>query len=357
MNVTTTAAVPKLGLLTVPLHFKTAMRKLEGIRGAAQFCSENRFSCMQVAMFPTKGPAARDFSAETLNAKWVLRNQTAAREGVREITEKTGVSIDSVSYCDNILGNPRFRAHLEDVIRAGGVIGAKSVVTFIGNANPLAKKAKVAMQGAAGQQFFIDKVGEIFGPLSRLASDNGMQLQIENCPMGFAMNPNGLTGVTNLFSSPALFKMVLEAVPELNIHFDPSHIRNYRGAASQIQTATSLIASMIERFGKNFGISNHLKDGEDNRQGILEHQSLGDPFDPNTHTQGLWIARAPGRGAIDWLSFEATMRANAPHCLTRIVELEDLSADTLEKNMALFRATADYYRDVVFVKVYGSTGE
>lgn len=354
-----TVTVPKLGLLTVPLHFKTRMSGVEGIRSAAKFCAANRYNCMQVAMFPTQSPdgTVRDFSAETLHAKWVLENQDAARDGVRQIAEETGVTIDSVCFCANILGNAEDRAHLEDVIKAGGVIGAPSVVTFIGNANAQAKAEKAPINGAAGRQFFLDKLVETFGPLSKLAANNGMDMQIENCPMAFAMDPNGLTGVTNLFSSPALFDMVLQAVPSLKIHFDPSHIRNYRGAASNIQTAADLISSMIQRFGGNFGISNHLKDGEDNLKGANEHQSLGDPFDENTHTQGLWIARGPGKGAIDWTSFEAAMRNHAPHCLTRIVELEDLDADTLEKNMALFRWVADYYRDQVFAKIYGSTGE
>ena len=348
--------VPGLGLLTVQLHFKQRMEGLTGITDAANFAAANRYNALQVAMFRSKNP--RDFSAETLQARWAIENRVEANTGCKSLFETTGVTIDSVAFCDNILGNPADKAHLEDVIRAGGIIGAGSVVTFIGNANSLMREAGIPFQGPGAREFFLEQVARTFNPLVQMARDEGnMELHIENCPMGFAMDPNGLTGVTNLFSSPSLVRDVLGVVPGLFLHFDPSHVKNY-AAGEEDPAATRTISEWISNFGPSMGMSCHLKDSRANRQGLRDHQSLGDPFNSDTHTQGLWEAVAPnGTGEINWPTFERNMAAHAPFCGARIVELEDVSAQGRSANELLFISTANYYRDEVFKPVYGSTGE
>jgi sugar phosphate isomerase/epimerase len=349
-------AVPKLGLLTVPLHFRKKMEKLEGIRDAAAFARRAGYDTLQVAMFPTQGAdgTIRDFSAMTADPEYLLaaKNAKEIAEGLAEIKTETGVDIDSVCFCANPLGNQEDREHLKKVIDAGKVLGARSVVTFIGNPFPL---SPTPLTGKALRDFFVAKLISDYQPLIDQATANGLEFDGEDCPMYFTMSPNGLTPITNMLFTPALKRLVLKTLKGFKIHYDPSHTRNYRGAGEENPAATKTITGIITEFGSSFGQSVHLKDGEDDPKGMAEHLAAGDMFEPNTHTQGLWKARAPSRGAIDWMAFEKNVKAFAPQSTGRIVELEDLDAQTRPENEALFVAIASFYRKVFF-KVYGATG-
>ncbi|MCX5749989.1 MAG: TIM barrel protein [Candidatus Saganbacteria bacterium] len=348
--------VPKLGLLTVPLHFKECKPRLTGIQDAARFAKSAGYDTLQVAMFPTvsKDGTIRDFSAMTADPKFLLDKANAAEitEGLAAIKAETGVGIDSVCFCANPLGNLEDREHLKAVIDAGAVLGARSVVTFIGNPFPLAGKP---LSGADLRKFFVDKLATDYAPLVNQTTQLGLEFDVEDCPMYFTMSPNGSTPITNMFFTPALKRLVLSVLPDIKIHFDGSHTRNYRGAREENPAASRTIAEIIAEFGDAFGQSIHLKDGVDDPKGMADHLGAGDMFEPNTHTQGLWIARAPGRGAIDWLHFEMAMKAFAPRSTARIVELEDTSASSRADNEQLFIGVAQFYRNI-FEQVYGSKG-
>lgn len=353
-NAVASVRVPRLQFLTIPIHFKKLMPGLDGLRDAANWAKANRYNGLEVAMFPVANPdgTVRDFAAETLSADWVLANKAEAADGVRQISEQTGVAIKDLCFCSNIMGNPTDLAHLDKMIEAGGIIGAESIVTFLGNPFTLAPGAA----GPALKDAFVENLVKIFKPRVDRATELGLKIQIENCPMLFDMGSNGKTGIANLVSSKALMRLVLATLPGILLHFDPSHIRNYRGALEENPAATRTINGFIQEFGPSFGLSGHLKDAEDNVEGMDDHGGLGDPFEANTHTQGLWFARVPGEGSIDWIPFERAMSVFAKQCTRRNVELEDLDVDynVREQGEKYLIKAANFYRDIVFRAVYGT---
>jgi len=317
---------------------------LEALRNNMYFAQNNGYGALEVAAFPAEmGGTVRDFYGETINADWVLGNQDTARDGVRKLVDETGVQIEALCYCANTLGDALDREHFGKLVKVANILDVPNVVGFIGN---VWSEFKPRMDGDERKEYTRKALIERLGPIVREAKDSGRNIGIENCSMRGAMGYGDQSLTSNWFSTPAEMRFVLSVLPDLKMWFDPSHIRNYR-AQNQLDIAAKIpIERMIREFGKYF-VGAHLKDGEDDIKGMEDYASTGDIFGNNTHTGGLWIARAPGKGSIDWPHFEGLMAEHAPNPMIRSVEMEDLDVTGREANEKALQKVQQFYQPII----------
>lgn len=371
-NVVTRLAPQKISLLTIPLHFKQGMPGVSGVKDAATFIRRAGGNGMDLAMFPVRNPdgTVRDFSATTLDPKLALAKPDKVSEAVAEIVKRTGIEVNAVTLCANILGNPTDREALKDVIRTAPIVGAKTVVTFIGNPFELANVVLAEdgeptlvygrdLKGTDLRTFFQDKLAKHYLPLEQLAKDNNVELGIEPCPMWLDMLGKGgsrQTGICNFFFAPEQRDAVMEVLKFIKTVEDLSHIRNYRDPRDGDPTATKTIDKMIARYGAHYASSIHFKDGEDDNANLPEVLGTGSAFNPNTHTLGKWIARRPFKGQINWNNAVRKFTEHSPQVEFFTFELEDLDAKNRQDNEQLFiDGVIDLRR--VFTEVFGTPGE
>jgi sugar phosphate isomerase/epimerase len=318
---------------------------LEALEDNARFAAANGYKFLEAAAFPRlmEGETTpRDFYGETVNVDWVLAHPNLARNGTDRIRDETGVSVEALCYCANTLGNPADSDHFLKVVRAAAVMGVPNAVGFIGNV----WKETAEMKGAQRREYTAKALTERLGPIVDEADSSGVNTAIENCSMRGALGYGSQSLTSNWFSTPEEVRFVLGVLPKLKMWFDPSHIRNYRAQNSPAPTGTVPIIGMIQEFGKNFSGS-HLKDGEDDVQGMNNHASTGNVYGDNSHTGGLWIARAPGRGQIVWTSFEDAMKLWAPQANARSVEMEDLDVKDKEGNEEALKQVQRFYQPII----------
>ena len=338
---------PGLGFLTVCRDMGIDLEAgLGAIENNMRFAKANGYKALEVAAFPAMMPGdttKRDFYGETINLDWALANREIAREGTTRLEEETGVVLEALCYCANTLGNQADRSHVDKMITAAIEMGVPNVVAFIGNCYD---EFTPDMSGEARENYFRNKLFERIDPLVKRANDNGVEVAIENCSMRGALGYSGQSLTSNWFSNPAEWDIVIETIPGIKMWFDPSHLRNYRSQNCGDPTAEEIITSAIQQYGKHFaGV--HLKDGEDDEVGMERFYSSGNVFGDNTHTGDLWIARAPGRGSINWGAFEAQVRIYAPKAMIRSVEMEDLDVAGRAANESALKEVQGFYKEIL----------
>jgi sugar phosphate isomerase/epimerase len=330
---------PTLGFLTVARDMGVdPTNDLSLLASNMEFAQQNRYGALEVAMFPKNLPGVgpRDFNAETLKADWVTsQNVQLLRDKTNKLKEKTGVQLESLCYCDNMLGNEHVRTHFKNVIQSAVILEVPTVVGFIGNVWPEIRDLDI--KKSDDKKNYVRKaINERIGPLITYADDHGIRVEFENCPMGHYQR-------NNLFACPSDWNLVLDEQPKARMRFDPSHIRNYRPNNDADPSAEKTITQAIETFGYYLtGV--HLKDGKDNIRAQRSFYSLGNPYlGDDTHTAGLWIAKIPGEGQIKWDSFENAIKTFAPKTFVRSVELEDPAIIGREANESALKRVSDFY--------------
>lgn len=261
----------KLGLLTAPFP-DTPLTQVADWAGA------NGFRTLEVACWPRTGGETRRY-AGTSHIDVVNLSDAQAQEVVEDISGR-GVDISALGYYPNPLHpDPDHRAqvqqHLRAVIGAAARMGVPVVNTFVGNdkdRTPSENFAEFRRQWPA---------------LVSYASDHGVRIAIENCPMIFSEDE--WPGGNNLAHSPAMWRDMFDAIPgeTLGLNFDPSH----------------LVWQMIdcERALAEFGSRIYYvqaKDVEIDRDGLYAH---------GTSSSGIgWQRpRLPGLGEVNWPRFFA----------------------------------------------------
>jgi sugar phosphate isomerase/epimerase len=213
-----------------------------------------------------------------------LTSDQAAR--AREVLAEHGVSISAMAYYENNLHPDRSRRrrhhiHLRKVIDAAEMLEVPLVGTFVGASSDL-------------PPVIIRDAGILFRNLVSYASDRGVRLMIENCPMENWVRW-GLPG--NYAYSPELWDALFHEVPELGLNFDPSHLywlhidhlRAVRDYASRIYHVHAKDAELVSDGTYRFG--------------VLAEQLRGNPW-----RSGWWRYRMPGRGGVDWRAFVEVLR-------------------------------------------------
>jgi sugar phosphate isomerase/epimerase len=258
----------KLGLLTAPFP----ETPLEDV---ADWAAANGFETLEVCCWPQDEGAARRYAGIChINVDGISEAQ--AQEIVADLEER-GVGISGLGYYPNPLHpDPDHRAmvqgHIKKVITAASYMGVDVVNTFIG-----ADAHKTQMENW-------EDAKPVWQPIVDHATDSGVKIAIENCPMIFSNDE--WPGGHNLAYSPAMWRTMFEEFgPTVGLNLDPSHL-----VWQMID-----IPRAIDEFGERI-YHIHAKDLEIDREGLYEHGIMSSGI-------GWQVPRMPGLGDVDWAAF------------------------------------------------------
>ncbi len=258
----------KLGLLTAPFP-DTSLGDI------ADWSAANGFSMLEVCCWPSDEGSTRRYGGIChIDVDGLTQGQ--ADEIVGGLADK-GIEISGLGYYPNPLHQDAdHRAavsdHLHKVITAASLMKVPVVNTFIG-----ADQTKT-------QAETWENAKSIWHPLVDHATDSGVKIAIENCPMIFSNDewPSG----HNLAYSPAMWRTMFEEFGEtVGLNIDPSHL-----IWQMID-----VGRVVDEFGERF-YHIHAKDLEIDYEGLYDNGilSLG---------MGWQVPRLPGLGDVDWEEF------------------------------------------------------
>lgn len=258
----------KLGLLTAAL----GQMSLDQI---SAWASQTGYQALEVAAWPVGSEHIHQ--AAHLD---VARFTPDDAGRVRELMDRHRLVISAVTYCGNNLHadaaeRDRIHRHLRACIDAAAALGVRYVTTFIGRdvTLPVADNLKLA---------------EHYLPaLTRHASDCGVKLLAENCPME-GWHPDGYPA--NLAYSPELWDWM--ASLGFGLTYDPSHLP-WLGIDPLDALDHALQAGIIGHV--------QAKDIQIDERARTRHGVFGKTAERTSPTDvGWWRYRIPGRGQLDW---------------------------------------------------------
>jgi len=256
----------KLGLMTAAFPTLT-------LEEVAEWSAASGFETLEIASWPAATGERRRYAGVSH-----LDVERLDERAVRDLLNRHHLAISSLAYYPNNLDpdtatRDAAHEHLRKVVVAAQKLGVGVVGTFIGRD-----------QRRSVTENLMD-FRKVWPPLVRFASDHGVKIAIENCPMIFSEDE--WPGGKNLAYSPALWRQMFEAIPDPNfgLNLDPSH----------------LVWQFIdyERAVRDFAgriLHVHAKDMAIDRDGLFEQgvMSLG---------MGWQIPKLPGLGEIHWDRF------------------------------------------------------
>jgi sugar phosphate isomerase/epimerase len=195
--------------------------------------------------------------------------------------DEKGLGISGLGYYPNPLHpdadhRRAVAEHIEKVITAAAKMNVGVVNTFIG-----------ADQNKTQAENWED-AKTVWQPLVDHASDSGVKIAIENCPMIFT-NDEWPAG-HNLAYSPAVWRTMFEEFGEtVGLNLDPSHL-----IWQMID-----IERAINEFGERI-YHVHAKDLEIDHDGLYNHGIM-------SAGMGWQVPRLPGLGDVDWAQFMSAM--------------------------------------------------
>ena len=194
---------------------------------------------------------------------------------VRGLTGANGLELSCLTRCVNLLdADPETReanvALVRRLIAAAVALNVDVVSTFVGR--DLTRPIRDHMP----------LVEEILGPLCSDAAARGVRIAIENCPL--VGGPAG-DQVQNIAMAPPVFRALFEAVPDLGLNFDPSHL---------YWLGVDYVAAVKEFGPRIYHV--HLKDTEVFDNVVADGGILG-PLNR------WWRYRVPGLGSLNWPAF------------------------------------------------------
>lgn len=301
----------KLGLLTAPFE-ETPLVEV------ARWAAGNGYEQLEVAAWPALGAERRRY-AGTSHLPIEDLSQARASEIVSELAE-LGITISALGYYPNNLDpDPETRSVVNDhtiaVIGAAAKLGVPVVNTFIG-ADP-----------ALSQDANYDVALRVFPRIVDAATDSGVRLGIENCPMIFS--DDEWPGGKNVAYNPRIWRrMFADFGPTLGLNLDPSH----------------LIWLMIDppRVVREFGERLwhvHAKDLQIDRDGLYDYGSMSSGI-------GWQVPRLPGLGEVQWGRFLAALYEvgyDGVVCVEHEDRAFEGSDDLLKKGFLLARDTLRPY--------------
>lgn len=244
------------------------------------FAAETGYDCLEVMCWPP-GKAERRYAGVTHIDISIL--DAAEVQRIKDLQAHYGVTISSLGYYPNPLTADEAEAkvytdHLYQLISGSANLGINCVTTFVG-------RDKSQTIEAQWPRFLTT-----WKPLVAFASQQGVRIGIENCPMRFTKDE--WPGGTNLAISPAVWEKMWTDIPDTNwgLNYDPSHF------VLQHMDYTSPFRDYPERM-----IHVHAKDAridveKRNFHGVFSHPNLW-------HTPKI-----PGLGDVDWGRFIGYLR-------------------------------------------------
>ena len=258
------------------------------------FAADEGFACVELMCWP-KGKAERRYAGVTHVDCAEL--DKAAAEQINESFDAAGVGISGLGYYPNVLSGDadearKCLAHLRKVIDAAALLKVGVVNTFIGRDWTQSVDDNWAR--------FI----KVWKPLIKQASDNGIRIGIENCPMFFTKDE--WPGGKNLAHSPAVWERMFDEIPDRNfgLNFDPSHF---------VWQQMDYVAALREFGSRIFHV--HAKDARLDRERLNRVGILATPLEYHT-------PKLPGLGDVNWGRFFSVLGETGyqgPVC----IEVED----------------------------------
>lgn len=258
----------QLGLLTAPFP-NTPLTEI------ADWAAGNGYRMLEVCAWPNDAGQSRRYGG-ICHIDVDDLSTTRASEIVDDLGQR-GITISGLGYYPNPLhpdGEHRQAVleHLRKIITAAATLEVGVVNTFIG-----ADQTRTQADNW-------DEARKVWPDIVGHATDAGVRIAIENCPMIFSGDewPSG----HNLAYSPAIWRTMFEEFGEtIGLNFDPSHL-----VWQMID-----IESAIDEFGGRF-YHVHAKDLEIDRKGLYDHGILSAGI-------GWQVPRLPGLGEVDWSRF------------------------------------------------------
>lgn len=258
----------KLGLLTAPFEDTELVE-------VARWASSAGYEQLEVASWPASGAEKRRYAG---TAHLPIEDMTEARgkEIVDELAEHD-ITISALGYYPNNLDpDPETRRtvneHTIKVIEAAATMGLGCVNTFIG-ADP----------GKNLEDNYTEAL-TVFRPIVDAATEHGIKLGIENCPMIFSNDE--WPGGKNIAYSPKIWRRMFHDFGDtVGLNLDPSHL-----IWLQID-----MERVIREFGSRIWHA-HVKDLEIDTDGLYENGTMSMGI-------GWQIPRLPGLGQVDWARY------------------------------------------------------
>jgi len=256
----------KLGLMTAAFPTLT-------LEQVAEWSAANGFEALEIACWPAASGERRRYAGVSH-----IDVDHLDERAVRDLMDRHHLAISSLAYYPNNLdGDPATRQaaheHLRNVVLAAQRLGVGVVGTFVGRDQRRSVSENLA------------DFRKVWPPLIRFASDHGVKIAIENCPMIFSEDE--WPGGKNLAYSPALWRQMFETIPDPNfgLNLDPSHL------VWQFIDYERAVREFADRI-----LHVHAKDMAIDRDGLYEQgvMSLG---------MGWQIPKLPGLGEIHWDRF------------------------------------------------------
>jgi sugar phosphate isomerase/epimerase len=262
----------KLGLLTAAFPDLT-------LEQVAEWAAGEGFQALEIACWPSGGGERRRYAGVTH-----IDVESFEPDAVHETMNRHGLAISSLAYYPNNLHpddahREEVNGHLRKVIDAAQRLGVGIVGTFAGNDKdrPLPEN--------------LERFRQVWPPLVDYASERGVKVAIENCPMIFSYDE--WPGGTNLAYAPAIWDEMFSAIPSDNfgLNLDPSH----------------LVWLMIdyERVVYDYAdriFHAHAKDLEVRPDALYRNGTLSSGI-------GWQVPRLPGLGQVQWNRFVAALYA------------------------------------------------
>ncbi len=251
------------------LGFMTACLPDVKLPDLVAWASANGFGMLEIACWPMGEKDRRYGGVSHID----VANLTP--EKAREIVDDFAahdLEISSLGYYPNYLHpDPEHRErvldHFKKVIEAAKMLGVEVAGTFIGRDPSKNVEENLVM------------FRKIFPGLVKFAAEGNVRIAIENCPMLF---PDTWPGGTNLASTPEIWEVMFEAIPDENfgLNLDPSHL---------IWQGIDYVQAVLD-FGPRI-FHTHAKDTKFFIERLNKTGYLG---------FGWHEDRLPGLGDIDW---------------------------------------------------------
>ncbi|HFI0166817.1 TPA: sugar phosphate isomerase/epimerase family protein [Streptococcus suis] len=281
--------------------------------------AENGLNCVEVACWP-QGKAARRYAGVS---HIDVANLTVIKaEELKSYAAGKGVEISSLGYYPNPLDEDLEKRqevidHLYKVIDASALMGINMVTTFIGR-----MPSKTVSEN-------LEEAVKVWTPILEHAKAKGVKVAIENCPMLFTEDE--WPGGQNLFTTPAIWRKVFEALPfdNLGINYDPSHF---------IWQQIDYIAPLYEFKDKIFHV--HYKDIKVYEDKLKDVGIMATPLQ-------YMSPKLPGLGDVDWGKYVSALTDIGFDGYT-VIEVEDKAFEkTYEDVKNSITLSARYLRNFV----------
>jgi sugar phosphate isomerase/epimerase len=276
------------------LGFVSAILPDQSLDQVFQFARAEQFACVELMCWPV-GKAERKFAGVThVDVTGFTR---ARADAVWARANEHGVGISGLGYYPNPLDPDPTVArtcvdHLKKVILAAELLGLKNVNTFVG-------RDWTQSVDENWPRFL-----KTWKPLIQFATDHGIKVGIENCPMSFTRDE--WPGGKNLMTTPVIWRRAFSDIPSdhFGLNYDPSHF---------ILQFMDPVSPLREFKDKLFHL--HAKDVRIRVERLDEVGIFAYPLE--------WHQpRIPGYGDIDWAEFMGALQDvgyDGPVC----IEVED----------------------------------